>query len=132
RCIFSTRSGHRPRDDHMTQIVGRSPSRPMSRRGWLPSVRRYTAASMLSAGALALVAAPPSLAQQPIAGRATITGTVRDAISEAPIPGATVGIPNTSYQALTDSAGRYTLRNVPMGNQTIDAKRIGYSQAHDE
>src|SRR5438552_11512998 len=59
--------------------------------------------------------------QQPAAGRATITGVVRDAQVGTPIPSAVVSIPGTSYQALTDSAGRYSLRGVPMGNQTIDA-----------
>ena len=69
--------------------------------------------------------------QQTATGRATVTGVVTDATSEAPIPGATVSIPGTPFQATTDEAGRYTLRNVPMGNHTIDAKRVGYSQAHE-
>ena len=73
---------------------------------------------------------PPLNNAQP--SRATVTGIVRDAITEGPIPGVVVSIPNTSYQSLSDSSGRYTLRNVPFGNQTIDARRIGYSQAHDE
>jgi TonB-linked SusC/RagA family outer membrane protein len=71
-------------------------------------------------------------AQQPVAGRATVTGVVKDALNGGPIMGAVVSIPNTAYQAQTDSLGRYTLRNVPFGNHTIDARRIGYSQAHDE
>ena len=69
--------------------------------------------------------------QQPASGRAIVTGVVTDAMSGAPVPGATVGIPGTPFQATTDEAGRYTLRNVPIGNHTIDAKRVGYSQAHE-
>ena len=80
---------------------------------------------------LAVGSATSTNAQQPTTARATVTGIVRDAILGGPIPGAVVSIPNTPYQALTDSTGRYTLRNVPMGNQTFDARRIGYSQAHD-
>jgi TonB-linked SusC/RagA family outer membrane protein len=86
--------------------------------------------------ALALAIIPAAQAQQqpagPAAGRAIVTGIVRDAVSGAPVPGVTVSIPGTSFQSATDETGRYTLRNVPMGLQTIDAKRVGYSQAHDE
>jgi TonB-linked SusC/RagA family outer membrane protein len=75
--------------------------------------------------------AAPVAAQAPVAGKATVTGIVRDAQSQQPVPGAVVNIPGTPLAATTDERGRYTLRGVPFGNQTIDAKRVGYSQVHD-
>lgn len=59
-------------------------------------------------------------------------GTVKDATSGLPVLAVIVSIPGTPYRTSTDTVGRYTLRNVPMGNQTIDARRIGYSQARAE
>ena len=78
-----------------------------------------------------MMAATASPAQEPEAGRSIVTGVVKDAVSGAPIPGVVVNIPGTPLQSMTDDQGRYTLRNVPMGNQTIDARRVGYSQVHD-
>jgi TonB-linked SusC/RagA family outer membrane protein len=88
---------------------------------------RFVAAafSVLTLGASALGA------QEPDAGKAIVTGVVKDAMSGAPIPGVVVNIPGTPFQSMTDDQGRYTLRNVPMGTQTIDARRVGYSQSHD-
>jgi TonB-linked SusC/RagA family outer membrane protein len=93
-----------------------------------------TRGARLAAGVAALgvlAVAKPAIAQQPDAGKATITGVVKDGISGAPIPGVVVNIPGTTFQSMTDDQGRYTLRNVPQGNQTIDARRVGYSQVHD-
>jgi TonB-linked SusC/RagA family outer membrane protein len=87
---------------------------------------RYTALLLI----LALV--QPAVAQVPAAGRATITGVVKEAESGAPVLGAIVNIPGTPFQTISDAQGRYTLRNVPMGNQTIDARRVGFSPSHDE
>ncbi len=74
----------------------------------------------------------PALTQEPAAGRATITGVVTAGTSGNPILGVTVSIPETPFQTTTDAAGRYTLRNVPMGTQTIDARRLGFSVSHEE
>ena len=70
-------------------------------------------------------------AQETTAGRAVITGVVRDAASGSPIPGVTVSIPGTPFQNTSNEQGRYTLRNVPMGTHTIDARRVGYAQFHE-
>ena len=115
----------------MRQTVPRSAVRPVRQVALLGFVRRRAIAVSMMLATLAVGSATSTNAQQPTTARATVTGIVRDAILGGPIPGAVVSIPNTPYQALTDSTGRYTLRNVPMGNQTFDARRIGYSQAHD-
>jgi hypothetical protein len=86
---------------------------------------------IVAAGLLATLAImSPLAAQEQAARRATVTGTVTDAASRAPVPGVTVVIPGTSYQTTTDEEGKYTLRNVPFGTQTITGRRVGYSLAH--
>lgn len=83
----------------------------------------------LALGALWCVSAA---AQQPAAGRANVSGVVRDAQNGAPVVGVTVSIPRTPFQTTTNEQGRYTLHNVPFGHQVIDARRVGFSPAHDD
>jgi hypothetical protein len=47
----------------------------------------------------------------------TLNGIVRDSVSEEPLRGATVSIELAA--AATDSAGRFTFTNVPVGTQTL-------------
>ena len=105
-------------------ILKRSPLNPSVPRPW----RRRSAALALSVLAVGVRVG----AQQPAANRATVTGVVHDVQSGAPVLGVTVSVPRTSLQTTTDAEGHYTLRNVPFGHQTIDARRVGFSPAHDE
>ncbi len=93
----------------------------------------WTSRLRWAAVALCVLAAGARVeAQQPPANRATVTGVVRDVQSGAPVVGVNVSVPRTSLQTTTDAEGRYTLRNVPFGHQAIDARRVGFSPAHDE
>ena len=56
---------------------------------------------------------------------ARLTGYVRNSSGGA-ISDATVRVGNTSVATKTDSYGRYTLRNVPLGTITVTASRTGY------
>lgn len=48
-----------------------------------------------------------------------LAGVVVDSLSGRPVPGASVGIPGTSFNTSTDSAGRFRIANVPLGNHRI-------------
>jgi TonB-dependent SusC/RagA subfamily outer membrane receptor len=61
------------------------------------------------------------------AGR--LTGSVTDAGTLAPLNSVQVFIEGTSINALTNSAGAYTLPTVPPGTYTLVARRIGFQEA---
>jgi TonB-linked SusC/RagA family outer membrane protein len=73
--------------------------------------------------ALLLVAAPVA------AQTGTVMGVVRDARTGSPLVGVTVQVEETRIQALTNVDGRYLLRNVPVGPQTLVASGFGYGTA---
>src|SRR4051794_34122682 len=75
---------------------------------------------------LALLA-PAAVASAQAAGR--IVGRVTNAEGGAPIVGATVTVVGTTRGALTDSAGRFTLADVPAGARRVQARRIGWISA---
>jgi hypothetical protein len=72
--------------------------------------------------ALALAVGGSQLAAQ----TGTVTGSVRDAVSQAPVPAAQVSIVGTSLGMLTNNVGRFLVMNVPAGPQTIRVELIGY------
>jgi hypothetical protein len=59
----------------------------------------------------------------------TVTGTVTNAGSGAPLAGATVGTDSASITTTTDSNGNFTLTGVPPGPQTLAVSRSGFSPA---
>ena len=61
-----------------------------------------------------------------LAQTGTITGEVRDADTGESLPGANVVIDGTTIGVATDVDGRYTLRNVPAGSQTVVVRYLGY------
>jgi len=65
----------------------------------------------------------------PGSGFATVTGTVLDAQTGAPIAGALVSIQFTALTAVTDVNGAYSISNVPSGTQTVQASASGYQSA---
>ena len=82
--------------------------------------------------ALGIVAAAaflpaPLAAQQPVAGRADITGRVTDAKTGEPLPLVQVRVEGVQIGRTTDSAGVYRLPGVPSGPQVLRAQRIGYA-----
>jgi len=58
--------------------------------------------------------------------RGTVQGTVHDAATGAPLDNTNVYLSSTTLGTSTDSAGRFTLRNVPAGVYQIVASRVGY------
>jgi len=56
----------------------------------------------------------------------TITGVVRAQETGAPLRDARVTIAGTRFNARTDSAGQYTIADVPAGTYRIQAQIIGY------
>jgi TonB-linked SusC/RagA family outer membrane protein len=73
---------------------------------------------------LAVLLALPTVAG---AQNGTVRGTVVDSASQRGIPGVLLGVSGASRSAITDDAGRFTIRNVPTGAVTIRAQRIGYA-----
>ena len=74
---------------------------------------------------VAVLCAPNALAQQ----GGTLTGRVTDARSGQPIPGVAVEIEGTTIATAAGEDGRYRLGNIPPGQRTIIARRIGYAAA---
>ncbi|MEM7787568.1 MAG: TonB-dependent receptor, partial [Bacteroidota bacterium] len=72
---------------------------------------------------VALLVAAPALAQT-----GTLEGSVRDAVG-GPLPGATVQVADTPLGATTDADGRYRLVDVPVGEQTVEVRFVGYATA---
>jgi TonB-linked SusC/RagA family outer membrane protein len=84
-------------------------------------VIRCVAFSIIALAASAL--ARDALAQQ----TGSVRGTVLDSATSRGIAGAQVTITGTSLGALTNDAGQYTIRSVPVGPVTVRAQRIGYT-----
>ncbi|HEX5829902.1 MAG TPA: carboxypeptidase regulatory-like domain-containing protein, partial [Gemmatimonadaceae bacterium] len=66
-----------------------------------------------------------------VAGTGTVTGVVRDANGRE-LQAAQVTVQGTSLGTTTDSVGRFTLRGVPPGAQTLVARRVGYERARQQ
>jgi TonB-linked SusC/RagA family outer membrane protein len=47
-------------------------------------------------------------------------------VSQRGIPGVSVTVPGSALGVVTDDAGRFIIRDVPVGNPTLRAQRIGY------
>ena len=72
------------------------------------------------------------LAGEAWAQTGTVTGTVTDAASLAPISSAQVYIPGLQIGTLSQANGRYLLVNVPTGTHTIRVERIGYATTNQD
>lgn len=55
-----------------------------------------------------------------------LSGTVKDAVTQAPLAGATVYIPDLKLSTVTDKEGSYIFRTLPAGSITIQVSFIGY------
>jgi hypothetical protein len=63
----------------------------------------------------------------PAQGTGVITGRVTAAVTEAPLTGVAVRVLPQDVVALTDSAGRFTLRGLRTGIVRLEARRLGYA-----
>ena len=79
---------------------------------------------------LALVALLTSAATvQAQGGGGRITGRVSTAEGGQPIPGVQITVTGTSRGAISDTAGRYTITDVPTGSQTVLARSLGWARS---
>ncbi len=76
--------------------------------------------------ALAVGAAVPARAQTPKPPRVTVTGTVVDASTGAPVAGAAVTFQRSSKTVWTDDHGRFTLSKVEPGDDSLAVEELGY------
>ena len=83
-------------------------------------LRSVIAVALLAGGSIITA---PLHAQQ----LATITGKVTDAKTGEPLAVAGVVVQGTQIGTMTANDGTYRLANVPLGTQTLIARRIGYS-----
>ncbi|MGI9174879.1 MAG: carboxypeptidase-like regulatory domain-containing protein, partial [Rhodothermales bacterium] len=82
-------------------------------------------------GSLALLFPLCALAQDTdVAG--TITGTVTDAVTGAPIPGVNMILEEASLGAASDVDGQYEITDVPPGQYTLVASFIGFRRYNAE
>lgn len=58
----------------------------------------------------------------------SITGTVKDARSKSPIPGANLLVIGLNIGAAADANGNFTIRNVPAGKYELRASAVGYGR----
>lgn len=89
----------------------------------LATGRRWSA--LVAGAAFVLLGAAPALAQ----ATGQLSGTVVDASTMRPLEGVQVVIEGTQMGSLTNAAGRYSVRGVPVGDYTVVARLIGFGQA---
>lgn len=79
--------------------------------------------------ALTLMATSVStlVGQQPAGAGGTVTGQVVATQSKAPLYGAQVFILGTTFRGAANAEGRYVLRNVPVGLQTVRIQLLGFT-----
>ncbi len=77
----------------------------------------------LGAAALAIGVGAPSVAAQ---STGTVAGQVTETTSNDPISGANVQLIGSQLAAVTRGEGRFTIRNVPIGQHEIRVVAVGY------
>lgn len=92
-------------------------------------VRSNSAGTGLAAVLTLALAVPVAAVAQE---RATVTGEVRDAATQAPLAGAQVLIEGTNFGGITSAAGRFVILNVPPGTHALRAVFIGYGPESQE
>jgi hypothetical protein len=59
--------------------------------------------------------------------KGTIEGTVQNAATQTPLPGVNVMVLNTTLGAVSDENGKFIIKNIPVGNYSVQFRLIGYS-----
>ncbi|NML67771.1 carboxypeptidase-like regulatory domain-containing protein [Hymenobacter sp. RP-2-7] len=78
---------------------------------------------------LALLLLLPGWALAQAALSSTLSGTVRDSLTQKPLPFASVFLANTTLGATTNEQGEFTLARVPAGSYDLVASFVGYRLA---
>jgi hypothetical protein len=72
-----------------------------------------------------------ALLLSPVIASAQSTGTIRGRVTESksnlPLAGVQISVDGTRLGAQTSTDGTYTITGVPTGQQTLTARRVGYS-----
>lgn len=91
----------------------------------------HFAATWPAACRLALLALLAGLLLQPASthAQATLTGQVRDSLTQAPLPFASVFLANTTLGVNTNEQGQFVLLDVPAGSYDLVASYIGHRLA---
>ena len=88
-----------------------------------------TVAFAVTVAAMAATSASFAAAQDPSAGTAgAVAGRLTTESGGTPVSGAVITVIGLSLSARTDSLGRYFLRAVPAGQQTIRIQQIGFRE----
>ncbi len=106
----------------MFAAIGTGSERPPRRSG-----RRLCCAFLV--GSLAFALNSTTAAAQE---RGTVTGTIVEAGSMAPLASVQVSIPGTGLGTLSQPSGRFIILNVPVGSHTLRAERVGYATETQE
>ncbi|MFZ4621346.1 MAG: TonB-dependent receptor [Bacteroidota bacterium] len=56
----------------------------------------------------------------------TVEGTALDQATRSPLVGANIIVMNTSLGAVTDPDGRFVIKNIPVGNYSVQFRMLGY------
>lgn len=56
----------------------------------------------------------------------SLRGTITDAVTKDPLPGANIILLGTSIGAASDGEGKFLIRNIPVGNYKVKATYVGY------
>src|SRR4051812_44250145 len=112
--------GQAPRCFSPVVFAPRAALLPLAARIWNPN----PGGTMQRKLCLTLVAALLLIA--PGVGAQQVTGRIVDQGSGQPMAAVQVSIQGTGVGALTQQTGRYLLLNVPVGQHTLTAQRIGY------
>lgn len=62
----------------------------------------------------------------------TLSGTVVDARTLDPLPGASVYLADAKTGAVTDANGKYSIRNISVGNYLVEVSSIGFSSITEQ
>ncbi len=93
---------------------------------------KYFSTLLLSYSVTALIA--QTGIENPLADRhrfaaikVILRGTIRDAETRMPLPGATVYLADDKIGAIADAEGQYLLANIPVGHHVVEVSHTGYS-----
>jgi len=81
-------------------------------------------ALLLALGLSLPVTVPEAAAKPPADG--IVRGRVTHATTNEPVAGATVRLQSTSFRAVTDERGLFTLAGLPPGSYNVEASRLGF------
>jgi hypothetical protein len=85
--------------------------------------------TILKTGIICLIAIFMSALKAGAQGTQTISGTITDEASKAPLHQVVVRLADTSLSAITDEAGRFSIPGVPLGRHSLNIFGAGYEDA---